>query len=123
MFPVVGNGGGYASFIHLDDAATATVLALEKGATGVYNIVDDEPAPVRVWLPYLASVLGAKPPRHFPAWIARVVAGELAVMMGQELRGASNAKAKHELGLKLQYPSWRQGFASSYGPTKPQHVG
>jgi nucleoside-diphosphate-sugar epimerase len=115
MFPIVGNGGGYASFIHLDDAATATVLALEHDVAGIYNIVDDEPAPVREWLPYLANVLGAKPPRHFPAWLARMVAGELAVMMGTELRGASNAKAKRELGLTLRYPSWRQGFRAVYG--------
>jgi nucleoside-diphosphate-sugar epimerase len=115
MFPIVGNGGGYASFIHLDDAATATVLALEHDVAGIYNIVDDEPAPVREWLPYLANVLGAKPPRHYPAWLARVVAGELAVMMGTELRGASNVKAKHELGLTLRYSSWRQGFRAVYG--------
>lgn len=115
MFPIVGNGGGYASFIHLEDAATATVLALERDATGIYNIVDDEPAPVREWLPYLASVLGVKPPRHFPAWLARLFAGELAVMMGQELRGASNAKAKREMGSRLKYPSWRQGFSAAYG--------
>lgn len=118
MFPIVGNGGGYASFIHLEDASAATVLALEKDSTGIYNIVDDEPAPVRVWLPYLASVLGAKPPRHFPAWMARLVAGELAVMMGTELRGASNAKAKRDLGWTLRYPSWRVGFAAAYGNGK-----
>ena len=115
MFPIVGNGGGYASFIHLEDAATATVFALEKVATGIYNIVDDEPAPVREWLPYLAEVLGAKPPRHFPAWMARLVAGELAVMMGTELRGASNVKAKRDLGWTLRYPTWREGFAAAYG--------
>lgn len=115
-FPIVGNGGGYASFIHLEDAAAATALALEKDATGIYNIVDDEPAPVREWLPYLASVLGAKPPRHFPAWVARLVAGELAVMMGTELRGASNTKAKRDLGLTLRYPTWRRGFVASYAP-------
>ena len=120
MFPIVGNGGGYASFIHLEDAASATVLALEKGATGIYNIVDDEPAPVREWLPYLAEVLGAKPPRHFPAWMARLVAGELAVMMGTELRGASNAKAKSGLGWTLRYPSWREGFEAAYGSGRAQ---
>lgn len=117
MFPIVGTGDGYASFIHLDDAAAATVQALERDVTGVYNIVDDEPAPVREWLPYLASVLGAKPPRHFPAWMARLFAGELAVMMGQELRGASNSRAKRELGVKLRFPSWRQGFVSAYAPS------
>jgi nucleoside-diphosphate-sugar epimerase len=114
MFPIVGDGGGFTSFVHLEDAATATVLALEHDATGIYNIVDDEPAPVREWLPYLASVLGAKPPRHFPAWMARLVAGELAVIMGTEIRGASNAKAKRELGWTLRYPSWRQGFTAAY---------
>jgi 2-alkyl-3-oxoalkanoate reductase len=114
MFPIVGNGEGYASFIHLDDAAQATVLALESEVKGIYNIVDDEPAPARVWLPYLAKVLGAKPPRHFPAWMARLFAGELAVMMGEQLRGASNMKAKRDLKLTLRYPSWRAGFVAAY---------
>jgi nucleoside-diphosphate-sugar epimerase len=114
MFPIVGNGDAYASFIHLEDAASATVLALERDAVGVYNIVDDEPAPARQWLPFLAKTLGAKPPRHFPAWLARLFGGELAVMMGTELRGASNAKAKRELGWTLRYPSWRQGFVAAY---------
>ena len=114
MFPLVGDGGAYASFIHLEDAAAATVLALEKEIAGIYNIVDDEPAPAREWLPYLAKTLGAKPPRHFPAWLARLFGGELAVMMGTELRAASNAKAKRELGLPLRYPSWRQGFVATY---------
>jgi nucleoside-diphosphate-sugar epimerase len=114
QFPIVGDGGGVSSFIHLDDAASATVLALERGQGGLYNIVDDEPAPVREWLPVLANVLGAKPPRHFPRWLARLVAGEAAVMMGTESRGASNAKAKRELGWELRYPSWRQGFVAAY---------
>ena len=122
-FPIVGNGKGYASFIHLEDAAAATVHALEHDAKGVYNIVDDEPAPAREWLPYLASVLGAKPPRHFPAWMARLFAGELAVILGEELRGASNEKAKRELGLKLRYPSWRQGFVAAYGSNQNKSVG
>jgi 2-alkyl-3-oxoalkanoate reductase len=113
-FPLVGDGGAYASFIHLEDAASATVLALERNAIGIYNIVDDEPAPAREWLPYLANVLGAKPPRHFPTWLARMFAGELAVMMGTELRGASNAKAKRDLGLTLRYSSWREGFVAAY---------
>jgi nucleoside-diphosphate-sugar epimerase len=115
QFPIIGNGGGLSSFIHLDDAAAATVLALEHGRAGIYNIVDDEPAPVREWLPVLANALGAKPPRHVPRWLARLVAGEAAVMMGTESRGASNAKAKRELGWTLRYPSWRQGFALAYG--------
>jgi 2-alkyl-3-oxoalkanoate reductase len=116
-FPIVGDGGGVSSFIHLDDAAAATVLALELDRAGIYNIVDDEPATVREWLPVLADVLGAKPPRHVPRWLARLVAGEGAVMMGTESRGASNAKAKRELGWTLRYPSWRQGFAAAY--TRP----
>jgi 2-alkyl-3-oxoalkanoate reductase len=115
QFPIVGDGGGVSSFIHLDDAATATVLALERGAPGIYNVVDDEPAPVREWLPVLARALGAKPPRHFPRWLARLFAGEFAVMMGTEARGASNAKAKGDLGWTLRYPSWRQGFLAAYG--------
>jgi 2-alkyl-3-oxoalkanoate reductase len=114
QFPIVGDGGGFASFIHLDDAAAATVLALELDGPAVYNIVDDEPAPVREWLPALARALGAKPPRQFPVWLARLVAGEAAVMLGTEARGASNAKAKRELGWTLRYPSWRQGFPAAY---------
>jgi 2-alkyl-3-oxoalkanoate reductase len=90
------------------------VLALEHDGAGIYNIVDDEPAPVREWLPVLAGVLGAKPPRRVPRWLARLVAGEAAVMMGTESRGASNAKAKGELGWMLRYPSWREGFAAAY---------
>ena len=117
QFPIVGDGGGISSFIHLDDAAAATVLALELDGAGVYNIVDDEPAPVREWLPVLAAVLGAKPPRHFPRWLARLFAGEAAVLMGTEARGASNAKAKRELGWTLRHPSWREGFAAAYPPT------
>jgi 2-alkyl-3-oxoalkanoate reductase len=119
QFPIVGDGRGVSSFIHLDDAAAATVLALEHARAGIYNIVDDEPAPVREWLPVLADVLGAKPPRHFPRWLARLFAGEAAVMMGTESRGASNAKAKRELGWTLRYPSWRGGFAASYASTSP----
>jgi 2-alkyl-3-oxoalkanoate reductase len=116
MFPIVGDGGGVMSFVHLDDAASATVLALEHDGPAVYNVVDDEPAPVRDWLPVLAGALGAKPPRHFPRWIARLVAGEAAVAMGTEARGASNAKARRELGWAPRHPSWREGFAAAYGP-------
>jgi 2-alkyl-3-oxoalkanoate reductase len=119
QFPIVGTGGGVFSFIHLDDAAAATVLALEHDRAGIYNIVDDEPAAVHEWLPVLANVLGAKPPRHFPRWLARLVAGEGAVTMGTESRGASNAKAKRELGWELRYPSWRQGFVAAYTSTTP----
>src|SRR5262249_54207101 len=114
QFPIVGDGGGVFSFIHLDDAAAATVLALEHDGPAIYNIVDDEPAPVREWLPVLASALGAKPPRRVPRWLARLIAGEAAVIIGTESNGASNAKAKHELGWTLRYPSWRQGFVAVY---------
>jgi 2-alkyl-3-oxoalkanoate reductase len=116
QFPIVGDGGGYFSFIHVEDAAAATVLALERDASGIYNIVDEEPAPVREWLPVLAQSLGAKPPRTFPRLLARLFAGEAAVVMGTEARGASNAKAKRELGFRLRYPSWRQGFVAAYSP-------
>jgi len=115
QFPIVGAGGGYGSFIHLDDAAAATVLALQHGGPAVYNIVDDEPAPVRDWLPALAEALGAKAPRRFPVWLARLFAGDVAVMTGTETRGASNAKAKRELGWTPRYPTWREGFAEVYG--------
>ena len=121
QFPIVGDGGGLSSFVHLDDAAAATVLALEHGEAGIYNVVDDEPAPVREWLPVLADVLGAKPPRRVPRWLARLVAGEAAVMIGTEARGASNAKAKRELGWELHYPSWRQGFAAAYASKTGGH--
>jgi nucleoside-diphosphate-sugar epimerase len=109
--PIVGDGGGIWSFIHLDDAAAATVLALEHDGPAIYNVVDDEPAPVREWLPVLADALGAKPPRHVPAWLGRLAGGEGAVM---DYRGASNAKVKRELGWTLHYPSWRQGFPEVY---------
>jgi 2-alkyl-3-oxoalkanoate reductase len=114
QFPIVGDGGGVTSFIHLDDAAAATVLALERGEPGIYNIVDDEPAPVREWLPVLAQALGAKPPRHVPRWLAKLLGGDAAVMLGTEARGASNAKAKRELGWQPQFPSWREGFTATY---------
>jgi nucleoside-diphosphate-sugar epimerase len=117
LFPIVGDGGGISSFIHLDDAAAATVLALEHDGPAVYNVVDDEPAPIREWLPVLAEVLGAKPPRRFPRWLARLFAGEAVVMMATEARGASNAKAKRELGWTLRYPSWREGFVAAYAST------
>ena len=110
QFPLVGGGTGYLSWVHLDDAASATVLALEQQATGVFNIADDEPAPASEWLPYLAACAGAKRPVRVPKWVARLLAGELAVLMMTEGRGFSNAKAKRELGWKPHYPSWRQGF-------------
>ncbi len=115
QFPLVGAGTGHFSWVHLDDAATATVLAVEQQATGVFNIVDDEPAPVSAWLPYLAECVGAKPPRRVPAWLARPLAGKMAIEMVTEGRGFSNAKAKRELGWELRYPSWRQGFKEGLG--------
>ena len=110
QFPLVGDGGGYFSWIHVEDAASATVLAVEQQAHGVFNIVDDEPAPAREWLPYLADMIAAKRPMKVPTWLARLLAGEVAVGMMAEGRGFSNAKAKRELGWELRYPSWRQGF-------------
>lgn len=110
QFPVVGSGAGHCSWVHLDDAAGATVLAVEQRARGVFNIVDDEPAPAGEWLPYLAECAGAKRPMRVPAWLARPLAGDVAVTMMTEGRGFSNAKAKRELGWELRHPSWRQGF-------------
>ena len=110
QFPLVGGGPGYMSWVHLDDAATATVLALEQDARGVFNIVDDEPAPASEWLPYLAECVGAKQPLRLPVWVARLAAGEVAVSMLTRTRGSSNARAKRELGWELRWPSWRQGF-------------
>ncbi len=110
QMPIVGGGTGIWSFLHIDDAARATALAVDRGTPGIYNIVDDEPAPVSEWLPYLADVLGARPPRRVPAWLARLIAGEAAVSMMTKIRGSSNVKAKRELGWKLEYPSWREGF-------------
>ena len=110
QFPLVGGGTGYTSWVHLDDAASATVLAVEQQAKGVFNIVDDEPAPVSEWLPYLAECAGAKRPMRVPTWLARLLAGDFAVTMMTEGRGFSNAKAKRQLGWQLRYPSWRQGF-------------
>jgi 2-alkyl-3-oxoalkanoate reductase len=123
QFPIVGDGGGFASFVHLDDAAAATVLALEHDSPAIYNVVDDEPAPVREWLPVLANALGAKPPRRFPVWLARLFAGDVGVTLGMEARGASNAKAKRELGWSLRYPSWRQGFIEVYGTSSEPEAG
>jgi nucleoside-diphosphate-sugar epimerase len=109
-FPIVGGGRGVWSHIHVDDAAAATAIAVERGRPGIYNIVDDDPAPVREWLPALASALGAKPPHSVPRWLGRLAAGPTATAMMTEARGASNAKAKRELGWELRYPSWRQGL-------------
>jgi 2-alkyl-3-oxoalkanoate reductase len=114
-FPIVGSGGGVWSHVHIEDAAAATAAAVERGQPGIYNVVDDEPAPVREWLPVLASALDAKPPRRVPRWLGRLLAGETATAMMTEVRGASNQKAKRELGWQLRYPSWRQGFAQGLG--------
>ena len=114
MFPVVGSGAGVSSFLHIDDAAAATLLAIESDRTGVYNIVDDDPAPVSDWLPGLAEAIGARPPRHLPVWLARLFVGDAVVMM-TESRGASNAKAKRELGWQPVHPSWRTGFRDGLG--------
>jgi nucleoside-diphosphate-sugar epimerase len=114
-FPIVGDGGGVWSLIHIEDAAAATAVAVERGRPGVYNVVDDEPAPVREWLPVLASALDAKPPRHVPRWLGRLAAGETATVMMTDVRGASNEKAKRELDWTPRYASWRQGFAQGLG--------
>jgi nucleoside-diphosphate-sugar epimerase len=114
QFPIVGDGGGIWSWIHLDDAAAATVLALEHDGPAIYNVVDDEPAPVREWLPVLAHALGAKPPRRLPTWLARLVAGEFVVVLSTEARGASNAKAERDLGWTPRHASWRIGFKAAY---------
>jgi nucleoside-diphosphate-sugar epimerase len=109
-FPIVGDGGGVWSFVHIDDAATATVTAIEGGAPGVFNVADDEPAPVREWLPVLAEALGAPPPRRVPAWVARPLAGRHGVQMMTVVRGASNAKFKRQFGWMPSFPTWREGF-------------
>ena len=123
QFPIIGDGDGFTSWIHLDDAAAATVLALEHDGPAIYNVVDDDPAPVRDWLPVAVEALGAKPARRFPAWLARLAAGEAAVVMGTTARGASNEKAKRELGWTPRYPSWRYGFWEAYAsPRMPKAV-
>ena len=111
-FPVVGNGAGVWSFVHIADAAEATVAAVEHGKRGIYNVVDDEPAPVAEWLPALALAIGAPKPWHVPAFVGRLVAGEPGIVMMTEIRGASNAKAKRELGWTPRHESWREGFAA-----------
>ena len=113
--PIVGKGTGVWSFIHIEDAAAATVAAVEGGPAGVYNVVDDEPAPVSEWVPELAAAVGAKRPLRVPRWVGRLAAGTWATVAMTELRGASNDKAKRELSWQLRYPSWRQGFAKGLG--------
>jgi nucleoside-diphosphate-sugar epimerase len=114
QFPLIGDGGGIMSFIHLDDAAAATVLALDAEGPAIYNVTDDEPAPMRDWLPAMAAALGAKPPFRVPGWVGGLFMGKMLPMI-TEARGASNAKAKKELGWTLRYPSWRDGFRAAYG--------
>ena len=114
-FPIVGDGAGVFPFIHVDDAAAATVAALERGDPGVYNVVDDEPAPLREWMPVYAEAVGAKPPRRVPKLAARIAAGKMAAEGATKMRGVSNEKAKRELGWEPRYPSWRQGFFEAAG--------
>jgi nucleoside-diphosphate-sugar epimerase len=121
-FPIVGDGAGVWSFVHTADAASATVAALDHGAPGVYNVVDDEPAPASEWLPYLAEQAGAKPPRRIPKWLGRIAAGEVPVSMLTQIRGSSNAKAKRELGWEPRYASWREGFAAEVGAPESNRV-
>lgn len=115
QLPVVGGGSGIWSFIHIDDAAALTALAVEDGAPGVYHVVDDDPAPVREWLPYLAAAVGAPEPRHVPAWLVRPLLGEYIIRSMTRIRGASNAKAKAAWHWQLRYPSWREGFRHGLG--------
>ncbi len=113
--PVIGGGTGVWSFIEVSDAAAATLAAVGHGAPGVYNVVDDDPAPVAEWLPYLAQVAGAKPPMRLPGWVGRLLAGEFVVAQMTTSRGSSNEKARKELGWEPRYPSWRQGFRAWVG--------
>jgi 2-alkyl-3-oxoalkanoate reductase len=112
-FPIVGDGGGLWSFVHVDDAAAATVAAVERGAPGVYNVVDDEPGPMREWVPAYAAAIGARRPLRVPVWVARLVAGKAVGAMSTTLPGASNARAKRELGWEPRWPSWRTGFTEA----------
>jgi nucleoside-diphosphate-sugar epimerase len=122
-FPLIGDGGGIWSFIHITDAAAATAAAVEHGSRGVYNVVDDDPAPVAEWLPYLTHLLSGKQPRRMPRLVVRLVAGEGGVVMMTDARGASNAKAKRELGWQPAYPSWRHGFAVAQKEHAPEMAG
>jgi 2-alkyl-3-oxoalkanoate reductase len=117
--PVIGDGGGIWSFLHVTDAAGATVAAVQGGAPGIYNVVDDEPAPVAEWLPVMARAVGARPPFRVPAWVGRLAAGEAGLYMMTKVRGCSNAKAKRELGWQLVWPTWRDGFASGLNRAHP----
>ena len=117
MLPVIGDGAGRWSWIHVDDAAAATVAALERGEGGIYNVVDDEPARASEWIPHLAELTGAKPPRRIPAWLGRLLAGDVLVRMMTEVRGVSNARAKWVLDWRPRWPSWRDGFRHALGTT------
>jgi nucleoside-diphosphate-sugar epimerase len=123
--PLIGDGAGIWSFVHVDDAAAATVLALERGSRGVYNVVDDDPAPISDWLPFLADVLGVRPPRRLPTWLARLVAGEAITSMSTRITGSSNAKARRELRWEPRYRSWREGFreALTEAPASQRSLG
>jgi nucleoside-diphosphate-sugar epimerase len=114
-FPIIGDGGGIWSFLHIEDAAGATVAAVDNGGPGIYNVVDDEPAPVREWLPFLAEQLGARKPMRVPRVVGRLLAGDAVVVMMTEIRGGSNAKAKSELGWQPRWGTWRLGFAKGLG--------
>ena len=123
LMPIIGAGSGVWSWTHLDDAASGTVAALERGRPGIYNIVDDDPAPVSEWLPYLAECVDAKPPLRVPAWLGRLLAGEVATVWMTEGRGASNAKARQELDWEPAWSSWRLGFREGMSPPVPQPAG
>ena len=121
--PIIGDGGGVWSLTHIQDAASATAAAVERGAPGVYNVVDDEPAPVGDILMDLAKVVGSKPPRRIPRWLGRLLAGEGMTIMMTEVRGAANEKAKRELGWELRYPSWRLGFRDGLAADRTEKFG
>ena len=120
--PIIGSGSGVWSFLHIDDAAAATVAVADRGEPGVYNVADDVPAPVSEWLPALAAAVGAKPPRRIPLWLGRLVAGEVVVSMMTQIRGISNAKARRELGWAPRYPSYREGFTTGLGGGQSEAV-
>jgi 2-alkyl-3-oxoalkanoate reductase len=121
-FPIVGGGTGLWSFAHIDDAAAATVAAVDRGAPGIYNVADDDPAEVSAWLPALAREIGAKPPLRIPVWLGRIVAGEVVVSMMTQIRGISNAKAKRELGWVPRYPSYREGFSRGLAEARSEEA-
>jgi nucleoside-diphosphate-sugar epimerase len=119
--PIIGDGAGVWSYVHVDDAAGATLAAIERGEPGIYNVADDEPATADVWLPELARILEAKPPRRVPAWLGRLLAGEAVVLWFTRIRGAANAKAKRELGWELRFPTWRDGFREGLAESLPAY--